>query len=109
MMRTRAAASAGSAAAPAPGALTVQVSAQSDNLPQRNGLQSAAVATNLIEVGKPEHQGVASARAGTALHATPVAAETVPPSPAVAEHVQAQYLLGEVDMSPLRHMWRLIL
>ena len=57
----------------------------------------------------PEHQGVASARAGTALHATPVAAETVPPSPAVAEHVQAQYPLGEVDMSPLRHMWRLIL
>ena len=63
MMRTRAAASADSAGAPASGALTVQVSAQSDNLPQRNGLQSAAVATNLIEVGKPEHQGVASAQA----------------------------------------------
>ena len=45
----------------------------------------------------PEHQGVASTRAGAALHATPVAAETVPPSRAVAEHVQAQYLLGEVD------------
>ena len=57
MMRTRAAASADSAGAPAPGALTVQVSAQSDNFSPRTGRQSAEVATNLIEVGTPRAPG----------------------------------------------------
>ena len=57
MKRARAAASADSAGAPASGALTVQISAQSDNFSPRTGRQSAAVATNLIEVGTPRAPG----------------------------------------------------
>ena len=99
MMRTRAAVSADSAGAPASGALTVQVSAQTDNFSPRTGRQSAAVATNLIEVGTPDHERVASAHAGTVLRADLAAAQTGQPSTALAGHVNAQYLRGEIDPS----------